>query len=139
MKVNNKRGKNNLELIVKIEPKDCWGLDHTLAQIILPCLEMMRNEKQGAPSDMPSFLIFEAMDRDEQDSPEGKAIHEQGFAEWLAILDKMIFSFRCIMKDDGVSMFFGGDKHDSQGYKLYQDKISEGLHLFAEYYQALWT
>ena len=46
--------------------------------------------------------------------------------DWNAILDKMIFAFEKLIEDD----LYDDQKID--------DKIQEGLNLFAEYFRALW-
>lgn len=46
--------------------------------------------------------------------------------DWNKALDKMIFSFKSIVKDDL--------KYSLKNY----DKITEGLNLFAKYFKALW-
>jgi hypothetical protein len=58
--------------------------------------------------------------------------NEHDMEKWLEAIDKMIYSFREILMDS-YDLPFDLDKH-----KARQDKIDEGLQLFAKYFQNLW-
>ena len=80
------------------DKSECWNLDITIAKFILPRLKYFRETTISYPQ------------------------NDMGLDGWHEILDKMIYSFDEILKDDPTD----------------QDKIQEGLELFAKYYINLW-
>jgi hypothetical protein len=111
--------KKKRKVKVHIDHYDVWSLDHTLAMIILPALKQMKKDNTGHPCGVSS----------DQDPVCGKCDCEK---EWHNILDKMIWSFEQIAEDDI-------NAHTPEEYKLQQERIQEGLMLFAKYFQTLWT
>ena len=115
MKVNiHKYPKGNAErkINVEIERFDTWSLDHTLAHIILPALLQLKEEKHGVPSELVNDVGGE--DWDQQDSFDFyKETHNEAFEiaceRWNVILDKMIWSFEQLVKDDYDSLYHHGD------------------------------
>ena len=130
-----------------------WSLDGVVCKFILPRLKEFKEKIHGHPSGL---------------LPDEKADDfESGMKEWRRILDKMIFSFECIINDnEDIEMphmnfktvdsanghcFLEHDctpeeeiKHRAD-MKVYSEKmdvrqkeIQEGLQLFAEYFQSLW-
>lgn len=97
-----------------------WLLDYSLALYIYPRLCEFRNEyaKYGTPG---CFCT----DEDGNDK-------ENGHEEWLAALDKMILSFKYILREPETKEW------KDLSYKEQDEVIQEGLNLFAEYYRALW-
>jgi hypothetical protein len=106
MKINigkyKKNGNPRTEKI-HIDPWDTWSMDYTLALIILPMLNQLKESKHGAPSSMPSFGMQSNTHRQlclgfykDGDDLADKA----GFEQWDEILDKMIWSFEEIIRDD---------------------------------------
>ena len=92
---------------IQIDPWDTWTLDRTLAQIILPCLEQLRDTTHTFPYE------------DDWDN---------GYEKWIYILDKMIWSFRQLLKEDGLS-----------GYTDEEfAKIQDGFKLFGRHFTDLW-
>jgi hypothetical protein len=98
MKVNLSKypkGKGERKLAVEIEDFDTWGLDHTLATIILPALIQLKNTKHGVPGevvtrvggDMDSNGCFDFIKEDEDE------VFNQLCNRWDEILNKMIWSF----------------------------------------------
>ena len=120
---------------VRIDPWDTWNLDHTLACIIYPALLQIRENKHG----IPGVFVWDA---EGNERPEGEAQ-----AAWLEVLDKMIFSFKEIRDGKpGKSEALKSKKKGPNGEEAprpaldaYQAKIDEGLRLFAQYFEALWT
>jgi hypothetical protein len=115
VKINKYAKKVERKITVEIENFDTWSLDHTLALIILPALIQLKETKHGVPSelaetggeshsDQMSFDFY----RESQDWA-----FEQRTKEWDEILDKMIWSFEQIMKDEYDSLYHHGDaKYD---------------------------
>lgn len=83
--------------------RDTWNLDWAIAKFVHPRLVMYKKVTDGYPGTL--------------ESPE----------EWDEILDKMIFAFEAIIKDDFVL-------YSKESRKI----IDEGLDLFRKYYFDLW-
>jgi hypothetical protein len=142
--------KRHRKISVKIHDYDVWSMDSTLAFIILPMLEKIKEDKQGTP-----FI-------DDEDVPinirNGDDYSEE---KWLYILEEMIFAFKS-KNTPWIEKFYSGNcefvlkeimsgnfelvkwpsdtfKIDFEGKKKYQDRISNGFRLFGKYYESLWT
>lgn len=101
-----KNGKSKVD--VKIEGRDLWSGDVTLAQVIYPFLKKYRNlykgknPMRGYPASFPSgsgSLDTIVRSHDSNDS--------EGLNKWLECLDKMVYSFGWIAKGkdwDGPEM-----------------------------------
>ena len=94
----------------KIDKEELWKLDYTLARYIYPRLVAFKNmERIGYPT------CFE--------TPE----------EWEEILDKMIWSFEKIAKDNWILDYSNMDNVLKE-----REKFDEGLMLFGKYFANLW-
>ena len=96
---------------VHIDPSDVWDANTTLAHIILPVLEQLRETKQGAPfvdkEDVPKELHDKKLTKKQKENGE---VGENHFARWDYVLDAMIWSFREIVNDTpGEEEFFTGE------------------------------
>jgi len=105
MKVNLSRypkGNGKRRINVEIDPFDTWGLDHTLATIILPALIQLKNTKHGVPSeftsrvggDFDNNLVFDFIKEDDN------IVFDQLCDSWDEVLDKMIWSFLQLSIED---------------------------------------
>ncbi len=160
---------------VTIDGYDTWSLDHTLALIIYPALLQLKATKHGVPSEFVNDVGGE--DYSEQESFDFyKESHDEAWKEaskrWDDTLDKMIWSFEQLLKDNYDNLYHHGkseydwietdklypnpitgkiektfqmvdkdpDSHwyDSEGNKLHEDRIQEGLELFGKYFRNLW-
>lgn len=65
-----------------------------------------------------------------RDSPGGYPMFLNSEQEWQAIIDKMIWSFEEIEKDACV---------DVKDIVAHEERIKEGLNLFAQYFRHLWN
>lgn len=100
---NNKKYNKKLRKQLKkngFDKSECWNLHITIAQFILPRLKYFKKNTNSYPNT------------------------DVGFKGWKKILNKMIKSFKHIIKDD-IS--------NEDEYK----KVQEGLDLFAKYYNDL--
>lgn len=98
--------------------EETWSLDNTLACFILPRLIHYRNINSGIPCTLLKYDV------------NGRAINEkEAEKEWYSILNKMIEAFYLIVIDMVDLSFFVENR---------EEKINEGLILFAEYYRSLW-
>jgi len=155
------------QVYVRIDKYDTWGMDHTLAQIILPMLKQLKASKHGAPhvddTDVPKHLwsANAAPKESEHD------VDSNHFLRWDWVLDEMIFAFQC--KHDGTwqdkyssgtidwtsepcewdesgkaKMYKMGHgpnhtyKCDYEAMELEQRRITRGFKLFGKYYENLW-
>lgn len=152
---------------VKIHDYDVWGLDNTLAHIILPALILLKEQKHGAPyvddEDVPDHLKSTAakpLTQEEKDTGHTDKLH---FIRWDWVMDEMIHAFACELDEDWEDQFATGnldirwekenpdDKFSTMLYgpehtyevdydakKLAWDRRKNGLRLFAKYYHSLW-
>ena len=159
--------KKKRQVYVRIDKYDTWGMDHTLAQIILPMLIQLKATKHGAPNtddvDVPKHLwSTNAEPKEDEHSPDSNH-----FLRWDYILDEMIFAFEskrdgtwqdkyssgdidwtsepCEWDENGKAKMFTmghGPKHtykcDYEGMAVEQARISNGFRLFGKYYENLW-
>jgi hypothetical protein len=175
MKVNlgNYRKRSGRKVSVQIDQEDTWGLDHSLALVILPALIQLRQTKHGIPSE---FGDVGGEDWGMQDSFDFyKETHKESFDKgcdkWDETLDKMIWSFQQIVFNDYDSTYHHGkmdidwvpagtelnpisgkqepmsqmvDKnpdghwYDAVGHQMHEERVQEGLNLFAKYFKNLW-
>lgn len=121
---------------VHIDPWDTWNMDYTLAEIVLPMLQQLKDTKHGAPcvdyEDAPEDLRpteaeIEAYKRDGSTDP-------YFFARWDWVMDEMIYAFYCKVYEDAVIMRFDSREEIVRE----QNRISNGFRLFGKYYESLW-
>jgi len=123
--------------------QDAWGAYYHISSVTLGMLKWLKINKHGVPcgciNDAEPF--------------------EVGQKRWDDIMDKMIYSFQCLVDaENGKSEFWTphpdapevhlleyGDNPWSQKYpevhlmnKEEDDKYNEGMQLFIKYYQSLW-
>lgn len=149
--------KRKRKIKVKIHGYDVWSMDTTLAYIIVPMLEQLKKVKHGTPTTM--FREEEGVDENGNATEEA---HEKAIARWDMTLDHMIWAFKQIIDEDYESFqIVAGeldfDHHsEDEGKKCfplrwkvepktnwdaqmaYEEKIQEGLELFAKNYRSLW-
>lgn len=97
---------------IKIDKYDTWGMDTTLAMIVVPMLKQLKATKHGVPYDLTE-------------------------EEWNVILDEMIWAFTEIAAGLNEEEFFENGI-DWDGLKVYNERIDKGTALFGKYYRALW-
>ena len=147
---------------VKIDKYDTWSMDHTLADIILPMLKQLNEEKHGAPwvddEDVPDELKSTSAPpkKNEWDTDDNH------FKRWDWILDEMIYAFECEVDDEWEDQFHSGKsdlrwikEEDSKFFRMEKgpndtfvfdkkahDKAwkrrNNALMLFGKYYHSLW-
>ena len=147
---------------VRIDYYDTWGMDATLALIILPMLKQLKETKQGSPhvddADVPDELksTSAAPLTEAQISTGGTDNNFHKRWEWA--LDEMISAFEQIVNEDADSEFYSDadpakprdepgisfeesmrrGKFDKDGYTSWQDRKTRGLTLFGRYFEGLW-
>jgi hypothetical protein len=147
---------------VHIDRWDTWGMDHTLAYIILPMLKQLNETKHGAPyvdlEDVPKELHGKKLTKKQKETGE---VDDKHFERWDWVLNEMIFAFDSKVNDGwedqfetgtsdlqwkklegGMSEMVEGPNHtkvyDWEGRKAYEARIQNGFRLFGKYYQNLW-
>jgi len=121
---------------IRIDPWDTWSMDHTLAPIILPMLEQLKDTKHGAPhvdnEDVPESLWANQTEMRNYEYDGSTDIHF--FARWDYVMDEMIYAFDCKANKDDVIMRLDSEEE----IEAEQARISNGFRLFGKYYEALW-
>lgn len=112
MKVNigNFSPRNGQKIDVRIDYWDTFGLDHTLAHIILPALIQLRASKHGIPcefGDVGGEQYGSQSSFDFYQETYNEAFSE-GAKRWDVIMDKMIWSFQQIAVCDYDDQYHHG-------------------------------
>jgi hypothetical protein len=99
------------KISVKISNHDLYAADHTLTEIILPMLRMIKIEKQGAPfvefDDVPPHLV--PSEKEVEESKELGQPDLYHFDRWNYVIDEMIFAFEHIKDDSWIDEFYHGE------------------------------
>ena len=115
--------KNEPKISVQVDPWDTWSMDSTLAHIIVPMLEQLRETTHGAPyvedEDRPPQFLGTVIDKN------SGAVDEFYFNAWDWALGEMLFAFE-------------SKNEDYEGQIVYQERITNGFRLFGKYYENLW-
>lgn len=154
--------KQKRSIKVQIDPWDTWSMDDTLAHIILPMLEQLKETKHGAPwvdlKDVPKELHGKRLTKKQKDQGE---VDDKHFERWDYVLDEMIFAFRSKVDDSWQDQFRSGThdiqwkklengmsemirgpndtwKFDSDAHDKFHARIKNGFRLFGKYYENLW-
>jgi hypothetical protein len=109
---------------IRIDYWDIWGLDTSLARIIVPSLRLLKERKDGCPfvddEDYPHDILISDDVSDQDLELKGLQIR------WEFVLDEMIYAFEQVVNDDN--------------YEPYNDpRVLNGLRLFGKYYFSLWS
>ena len=152
--------KKSRKIIVHIHDYDIWGMDSTLAYIILPMLIKLKEYKNGSPhvddEDVPENIrsTYSLIPKkNEWDTDE--YFHDR----WEYVLEEIIWAFSQINEDweDQYYNDYGEWKFvdlengnseiktikepvfDKEGLANHQKRMTNGFRLFGKYYQGLWT
>jgi hypothetical protein len=149
------------KVVVNLHNYDTWGMDSTLAYIILPMLKQLKATKHGSPfvddEDVPENLRSTSAlpKKDKYDLDNN--YHER----WDWVLNEMIWTFEQKNRDwwEADYVIEHGEidfdverdengfkplkwkkegKYDREGEKAHQARMSNGFRLFGKYYEALW-
>jgi len=147
--VQSKRQRN---IKIHIDKWDTWGMDHTLAMIIVPMIKQLHATKHGAPQvddeDVPEHLKSTTAPPKENDYD----VDENHFKRWDWVMDELIWTFEQIAMEDSTKQFFTHPtekfdnfkdhmeaiKVDREGLDAHEKRIENGLRLFGKYYRGLW-
>ena len=104
--------KRSRTIKVKIDRYDTWGMDNTLAHIILPMLKQLQATKHGAPfvddEDVPEELRSTNAEPKENEWD----TDSNHFLRWDWIMNEMIFAFECELDESWQDEFRSGE-HDT--------------------------
>lgn len=124
---------------VKIDKWDTWGMDTTLAPIILPMLKQLKATKHGSPlvddADVPEELRYMKGKSKKAQAHNENLIHER----WDWVMNEMIWAFEQLANEEGV---WGIIDVDSEGWRkrlvAHEARVDRGTALFGKYFRALW-
>lgn len=108
---------------VRIDSHDTWGMDSTLAHIVLPMLKQLREDKQGAPYTDDEDVPYELRSTTAPPVKNEWDTDDYFFARWDWIMGEMIYAFESKLDHDCISR---------------DERMENGFRLFGKYYQALW-
>jgi hypothetical protein len=142
---------------VHIDNYDVWGMDHTLALIILPMLKQLKTQKHGYGwidnKDVPKELRSTAPGarRGIKNSYDWDHYAE---ARYSWVMDEFIWTFEQLAdENDGEDQFYDHTesskekdfnksihklKVDRAGLEAHHKRIENGLRLFGKYFRTLW-
>ena len=134
--------KKKRKIKVHIDKYDTWGMDHTLALIILPMLKQLRDIKHGSPGvddeDVPEELRSTTAPPKENEWDIDSNWHKR----WEWVLDEMIWTFEQIVDESNDDPFFDHSTnpitYDKEGHKKHNERIDRGTTLFGKYFRGLW-
>jgi hypothetical protein len=142
---------------VHIDNYDVWGMDHTLALIILPMLRKLQTQKHGY-----GWIDNKDVPKELRSSARGARTGIKNSYDWdnyaearySWMMAELIWTFEQLADDcDNEDQFFDHTesskekdlnksirklKVDRVGLKAHQDRIENGLRLFGKYFRTLW-
>jgi len=109
--INQIQKRRERKVKIRVDYWDVWGADETLAHVILPVLEKLKEIKQGAPfvdsKDVPKELRPKKLTKKQKENGD---VDDKHFERWEYVLDAMIWSFREITEHKpGEEEFFTGE------------------------------
>jgi hypothetical protein len=127
--INQIQKRRERKVKVHVDRWDVWNANETLAHVILPVLERLRETKQGAPfvdlEDVPKKLRGEKLTKKQRENGE---VGDDHFKRWDYVLDAMIWSFQEIANDmPGEEEFSTGERDvmwtpvDEKGNEVSED------------------
>lgn len=149
--------KRKRKIKIKLYEWDTWNLDSTMALIMIPCLEQLKETKHGIPSSM-----FESTEVDQNGNPTelSMALAKE---TWNEVLDHMIWSLKQCLdeeyeafqivkgeidikdypEDEGkacVPLRWGVEPQTNwDAYFAYHEQIQVGLNYIGKYWRNLWS
>jgi len=110
--VNQIQSRRQQKVRVHVDNWDVWNAYHSLSYVILPILERLRDEKQGAPfvddEDVPDTL--RPTKKQKKQLEKTGEVDDKHFERWNYVLDAMIWSFQEIAEGKpGEEQFYTGE------------------------------
>lgn len=148
---------------IRIDDYDVWGMDHTLAMIVVPLLKRLKEKKQGAPKvddeDVPENLKSTSAPPPTPEEINFGSSDGNWFLRWDWVIDEIIWSFEQILDEEESEMKFSKDKDpskpsnelglsfresmeriefDDEAHQAHHDRLQNGLRLFGKYLRGMW-
>jgi len=128
--------KRKRKIKVHIDNYDAWNADNTLALIILPLLEKLKEDKYGYPVTDKEDVPEEIWSAD----PSLEDDQKYSIKRWEWILEEMIFAFKSVSNDYDEDSFYDESYNwDREGHEKHMERVKNGLRLFGKYYISLWS
>jgi hypothetical protein len=105
-------GNANRTVKVVIHDYDTWSLDYSLALIILPALIQLRQAKSGAPGEFIRDISGDPNSNQRSFDFHAETYNEtvdEAIEKWKSTLDKMIWSFHQLIRDDYSKQYHHGE------------------------------
>jgi hypothetical protein len=125
------------KISVRIDPHDTWGMDTTLAHIILPMLKQLKATKHGSPwvddEDVPHLVKKKKRSKKKSEEDQHADTHER----WDWVMDEMIWTFEQIVDpDEGRSNYYipyeAGEEIDRAPFCFTSAETGETMYLWTE-------
>ena len=147
---------------VRVDYYDTWGMDSTLALIVLPMLKQLKATKHGSAmvddDDVPDELKSTSAAPLTEEQISTGYTDNNVHARWDWVMGEMIWAFEQIDNDDAESQFHTDadpskprdepgisfeegmrrGTFDKEGYIAWQNRKTRGLTLFGKYFEGLW-
>lgn len=144
--------KKKRKIDIRIDKYDTWGMDHTLALLIVPMLKQLNATKHGAPyvddEDVPEELRSTAAPILTQEDLDNGGTDANHFKRWDWVMSEMQWAFEQVVDEDADEKFYIEkaeptgmfDKFDidQEGMNAWRERKKNGFRLFGKYYEALW-
>ena len=127
------------KISVHIDPHDTWGMDTTLAHIILPMLKQLKTTKHGSPwvddEDVPHLIKKKKRGKKKSDEEEDQ--HADAHERWDWVMDEMIWTFEQIVDpDEGRNNYYipyeAGEEIDRAPFCFTNAETDETIYLWTE-------
>jgi hypothetical protein len=132
-----------------------WNLDNRISEFILPRLKLFKEKApdQGIPSEFIDESPLTAIKDPKEREAARTVLEDEGQRKWEEVLDKIIWSFEYAdngYEDNATANEFMAGQNDpnikKQCWEIYLEKNKalynkylEGMRLFAEHFNDLWT
>lgn len=144
--------KKKRRIDIRIDKYDTWGMDHTLALIVVPMLKQLNATKHGAPyiddEDVPQELRSVSAPPLTEKELENGGTDANHFKRWDWVMSEMQWAFEQVIDEDADEKFFIKKEKpdgvfniydiDEEGLKAWRDRKKNGFRLFGKYYESLW-
>jgi hypothetical protein len=141
------------QIEITIDPYDTWGMDHTLALLIVPMLKQLKATKHGAPLVDDEYVPYELSSSAAPNKEHEWDVDDNHFIRWDYVLDEMIWAMEQIVDHDSDAKFYDHSEVDEEADIMEQvakvkcdfaaldahhKRIANGTKLFGIFFQSLW-
>lgn len=144
--------RSSQKISVKIHNYDTWSMDHTLAPIILPMLQQLKESKHGSPFVDDEDVPLELRSTNAEPKTDEYDIDSNHHKRWDWVMGEMVWAFEQKNRDRWEEDYYGPyieseDKRelfgrfewiDDEGRQKHQERMSNGFRLFGKYFESLW-